>query len=134
MVLLRMLNLITAALAVGNVVADPARARAAASLEGGRGESNTQPTWLFGQEKHPFEGDAPLVATTVHASQHDAGAILLNAPVAHSHATAAREQARHRDECKLRGDTPVTTPTLTTAPCLVVIIARACSRCHPLYI
>ena len=95
------LNLITAAVAVSNVVADPAGARAAASLQGGRGESNTQPKWLFGQEKL-FEGDTPLVATTVRASPHDAEAIVLNARVAHGHATAAREQARHRDECKLR--------------------------------
>ena len=96
------LNLITAAVAVGNVVADPAGARAAASLQGGRGESNTQSKWLFGQEKRPFEGDAPLFATTVRASPHDAEALVLNARVAHGHATAAREQARHRDECKLR--------------------------------
>ena len=104
MVLFLMLNLVTTAAVVGNVVADPARARAAASLQGGRGESNTQPNWLFDQEKHPFEGDAQ-VATTVRASQHDAEAIVPNARVAHGHATAAREQARHRDECKQR--TPV---------------------------
>ena len=99
------LNLITAAVAVGNVVADPAGARAAASLQGGsesKSESNTQPNWLFDQEKRPFEGDAPLFATTVRASPHDAEALVLNARVAHGHATAAREQARHRDECKLR--------------------------------
>ena len=96
------LNLIIAAVAVGNVVADHAGARAAASLQGGRGESNTQSKWLFGQEKRPFEGDAPLFATTVRASPHDAEALVLNARVAHGHATAAREQARHRDECKLR--------------------------------
>ena len=114
MVLLLMLNVVTATAVVGNVVADPARARAAASLEGGRGESNTQPTWLFGQEKRPFEEDALLVATTVRASQHDAGAIVPNARVAHGHATAAQEQARHRDECKLRGHT--LTPASLTAP------------------
>ena len=95
MVLFLMLNLITAALAIGNVVADPARARAAASPQGGGSESNTQPTqpnWLFGQEKRPFEGDALLVATTVSASPHDAQAIVPNALVAHVRATAAREQ------------------------------------------
>ena len=95
------LNLITAAVAVGNVVADHAGARTAASLQGGRGKSNTQPKWLFGQEKL-FEGDTPLFATTVRASEHEAEVIVPNARVAHGHATAAREQARHQDECKLR--------------------------------
>lgn len=74
------LNLITAAAAVGNVVADPAGARAAASLQGGRGKSNSQPNWLFDREKRPLEGDTLLVATTVRASQRDAEASVPSTP------------------------------------------------------
>ena len=98
MIVILTLNLIPAAV-VGNVVADPARARTAASLQGGGGESDTQPKWLVDHEKL-FVGDTPLVATTVRASQHDAEAIVTNARVAHGRATAAREQALHRDESK----------------------------------
>ena len=97
MIVFLTLNLIPAAV-VGNVIADPAGTRTAASLQGG-GSGDTQPKWLVDHEKL-FVGDTPLVATAVRASQYDAEAIIPNARVAHGRATAAREQALHRDESK----------------------------------
>ena len=96
MVLFLLLNFITTAAVVGNVVADPVGARVAASPKGGGGEATlNNRNGLLSFDKLYF-GDTPLVATTVRVSPHDAEAIVPNARVAHGPATAARE---HESKC-----------------------------------
>ena len=96
MVMFLLLNFITTAAVVGNVVADPVGARVAASPKGGGGEATlNNRNGLLSFDKLYF-GDTPLVATTVRVSPHDAEAIVPNARVAHGPATAARE---HESKC-----------------------------------
>ena len=100
MVMFLLLNFITTAAVVGNVVADPVGARVAASPKGGGGEATlNNRNGLLSFNKLYF-GDTPLVATTVRVSivsPHDAEAIVPNARVAHARATTVQGQALQQE-------------------------------------